>query len=262
MRRYLKMIGLLIVQQLKIRLEYPVDFFISVISQVVIQLAGLLTIWLVMLYVPELSGWNFEQVVLIYGRLTICFGLCNLFSENLWVFHWVFVDQGRLDAMLVRPFDPLLNVISDRFNINAIGDTLIGLGMIIYSMSALHVPWSFFQIAYLLASIVSGSVIFFSLTLITTIPSLFMIPSHEITFAVFKNFEFAKYPLHIFPRVIIFIVTWIIPYGFVSYYPAGHLLGQETGVPFWVGFLVAAVLLFMAVKLWRFGLRHYSGSGT
>ena len=262
MWRTVKVFGWMWLQEIKVRLEYPVDFVISVFSQVIIQSAGVLTIWLVMEHVPSLSGWGFDEIVLIYGLLTTCFGVSSWFHNSFWMIFFRYIRQGRLDCVLTRPIDPLLHLTADEFDIKAFGDVMIGAALVIHSLLALKVHWSMLQVGYLLISILSGAVIFYSLTVISAVPSLFMIPSWSITFSIFKNFEFAKYPLNVFPRVIIFLVTWIIPYGFASYYPAGYLLGRNTGVAPWIGLLVAAFFLFMARRLWNFGLRHYSGSGS
>lgn len=57
-------------------------------------------------------------------------------------------------------------------------------------------------------------------------------------------------------------MTWIIPYGFTSFYPASYLVGRKTG---WIASaspLVAAGLLFAAYRFWLFGLKHYAGTGS
>jgi ABC-2 type transport system permease protein len=40
------------------------------------------------------------------------------------------------------------------------------------------------------------------------------------------------------------------------------LLGREAGNIAWLSPAVAAVLLFLAYRFWRFGLRHYASTGS
>ena len=59
-----------------------------------------------------------------------------------------------------------------------------------------------------------------------------------------------------------FLLTWIIPYGFASFYPASYLLGRNVGPLAWLGPVVAALLLGVSYRVWQFGLRYYSGTGS
>jgi ABC-2 type transport system permease protein len=86
--------------------------------------------------------------------------------------------------------------------------------------------------------------------------------SVPVTRAVFDNYLFAQYPLTIYPRAINIVLTWLIPYGFTSFYPATYLLGRDSSLVVWLGPVVAAVLLVLGYQFWRFGLRHYAGTGS
>ena len=83
-----------------------------------------------------------------------------------------------------------------------------------------------------------------------------------ITRSVFEMHEFAKFPLSIYPRSIGILLTWLVPYGFASFYPASHLLGRDVGALAWLGPPVAALLLLLAYRVWNLGLRHYASTGS
>jgi ABC-2 type transport system permease protein len=86
--------------------------------------------------------------------------------------------------------------------------------------------------------------------------------SIPVTQMVFSMNEFAKYPLSIYHGAIRILLTWIIPYGFVSFYPASYLLGRDVGQLVWLSPIVALVFIFIAYRAWLFGLRHYSSTGS
>ena len=58
------------------------------------------------------------------------------------------------------------------------------------------------------------------------------------------------------------LLTWLIPYGFTSFYPASYLTGRSLGWLAWLAPLVAAILLLIGYQVWKFGLRHYAGTGS
>jgi ABC-2 type transport system permease protein len=105
-------------------------------------------------------------------------------------------------------------------------------------------------------------VIFIALNLITASSAFWIIQSLPVTQVVFNTHEFARFPLTIYPRAIGLIMTWLIPYGFASFYPASHLLGREGGQLAWLAPLVAGVLAIISYRVWLFGLRHYGGTGS
>jgi ABC-2 type transport system permease protein len=112
-------------------------------------------------------------------------------------------------------------------------------------------------------AVLSGGVIFISLNLATAVSAFWVMDSVPVTRVVFETHEFAKYPLSIYPQAIGILLTWIIPYGLVSFYPASYLLDRDVSVALaWAGPLAAAVLLFFAYRLWLFGLRHYASTGS
>jgi ABC-2 type transport system permease protein len=63
-------------------------------------------------------------------------------------------------------------------------------------------------------------------------------------------------------RGISVLLTWIIPFGFASFYPASYILDRDVGLLAWAGVVIAVVLLVLGYRFWLFGLRHYTGTGS
>ena len=101
-----------------------------------------------------------------------------------------------------------------------------------------------------------------SLNLITCVSAFWVMDSVPVTRVVFDNHLFAQYPLTIYPKAIGIWLTWMIPYGFASFYPASYLLGRDVGALAWLGPVVAAGLLVIGYRVWQFGLRHYASTGS
>ena len=245
----------------KIQMEYRVSFIIDLAGRVLLQGANLASIWVLMRQVPSLNGWSLPEVLLIYGLLIFCRSCSAMFTESIWGLGY-FIQSGDFDRFLVRPINPLFHMLAIHFHIPTLGDFLLGGTLIVITGQALSLFASPFNIAYLLAAAVSGAVIFFALNLITSISAFWIIDSTPVMAAVFENYLFAHYPLSIYPRAIRFMLTWLIPYGFASFYPASYLLGRDVGPLVWISPLVATVLLVIGYRLWLVGLSHYEGTGS
>ncbi len=262
MSRYLTLYWHFLIQRFKILMEYRLNFFIGATSTIFLQTAGLLTIWVVMSQIPDLNGWSFDEVLLIYGLLTLAKSINHMFADNLWTIGWVYIRPGAFDRFLVRPLDPLFHLLADRFCHDGIGNFLVGAALVIKATAALGIPWTPLNILYIGVAVISGGGIFIALNLLTATSAFWIIDSIPVTQIVFNTNDFAKYPLTIYHKSIEILMTWLIPYGFASFYPASFLLGRDVGILAWLGPGVAIVLLVIGYRFWLFGLRHYSGTGS
>jgi ABC-2 type transport system permease protein len=79
--------------------------------------------------------------------------------------------------------------------------------------------------------------------------------------------EFTRYPLSIYSRGVRLLLAFVIPFGFMNYFPASYFLHKADnglGLPIAVGVLTPAVgivFLLVAYACWRFGLQRYQSVG-
>lgn len=262
MKRYLQLYFDLLKQNIKTKLEYRVNFFIGGISTLAGQVAGLLTLWVVMENIPTLKGWTLNQLLLIYGLLTLSKSLNHMFADNLWRLGWAYIRTGDFDRYLVRPVNPLFHLLADRFCEDGIGNFVVGLALIVYSSLALDIPWTLFNLLYLLLMVLSGGFIFMGINLITSSLSFWMTDSLPVMWGVFETHEFARYPLKIYHASVNVVFTWILPFGIASYYPASYLLGQPVGFLAWMAPIMAVLFMGVGYGFWKAGLSRYTGAGS
>ncbi len=211
-------------------MEYRVNFLIGASSTIFLQAASLLTIWVVMQQVPDLNGWSYDEILLVYGLITLARSISHMFADNLWTVGREYIREGGFDRFLVRPIDPLFHLLADRFCHDGIGNFLVGAGLVIKSTLALGIDWTPLKALCLLLAVVSGGAIFIALKLITAVSAFWILDSVPVTRVVFEMHEFAKYPLTMYNRSINIFLTWSIPFGFASFYPASYILDRDVGV--------------------------------
>lgn len=86
-----------------------------------------------------------------------------------------------------------------------------------------------------------------------------------LDFLLFRVKEFTNYSLTIYPKAIQFLLTYILPFAFINFYPVSFLLGKEVpeGFPAVLPYLtpvVGAICFALSVLLWNRGLRHYKST--
>ena len=262
MTRYLNLYGLFLVQRFKILMEYRVNFLIGASSTIFLQVSSLLTIWVVMSQIPSLNGWSYAEVLLIYGLITLAKSINHMFADNLWTIGRQYIRTGGFDRFLVRPINPLFHLLADRFCHDGIGNFLVGMVLVITASRQLSIPWTPANLLFIVVVVLSGGVIFIALNMITGTAAFWLMDAVPVMRVVFDFHLFAQYPLSIYPRAVGILLTWLIPYGFASFYPASYLTGRDLGGLAWLAPLVAAILLLIGYQVWKVGLKHYQGTGS
>ena len=252
-------------QFLKARMSYRWDFIASLFSAVLVSSSGLLFVILLIdgKNVTELRGWTREEVLFIYGYSMMATGLFNVLARNLYQFGDRYVIQGEFDRILLRPLNSLFQVIFESFHLEALGTFILGLGVFLYTSSQLSMEFQLFDIIWLIVSVLSGVVIFMSVFIILASLSFHFEDRVGIAPPIYNMIQFGRYPLTIFSSLIQFILRWVIPFGFVAFYPATHFFSREGFELYcYITPLIACFWVIITGILWRFGALKYSSTGN
>ena len=114
----------------------------------------------------------------------------------------------------------------------------------------------------LIIFVIIGMFIFGGLMLLATVSSLWLMESLDIVWSVYLIHQLGLYPLGLYNTVIKVLITCILPFAFVSYYPATYLLGKEGSNIALLAPIVMAIIWFVAIKTWGFALKRYKSSGS
>ena len=98
--------------------------------------------------------------------------------------------------------------------------------------------------------------------LIATISTLWVVDSIGVLFSVYVLHQFALYPIQLYNVAIKIFITFILPYAFVSFYPASFFLGKESGNIALFTPLVVFIIWFVVIKSWEIALKKYSSTGS
>ena len=176
--------------------------------------------------VPTLANWRMEEVVFLYGFSLIPFGLFNVFSLNLYEFGATYIMEGKFDRVLLRPLSSLFQVVFDAFRIEALQEVVVGLIVVIWAARRLQYHWSPLDVLLLTLFALCGGVIYLSVFLFLSTFSFWFEDRIGIHPPFWNLLAFGRYPLSIYSSYIQFLLSWIIPFGFATFYPATRLLGR------------------------------------
>ena len=263
MKRLWKIYRLLASQNLKRLMEYKADFLTGAISFLIDQAIGIGFIFIIFSQIPQLSGFTMEQIMFIYGFSQIPKGLDHLFADNLWCVGYFIVKKGDFDKYLIRPINPLFHVIAETFQVDAIGELVVGIGLIAYAAPQANLQFSVVSVLLMIVAVPFAALIYTSLKILTASLAFWIKSSGFIIQMVYGMNEFAKYPTAIYSLPVRIFVTYIIPFAFTAYYPCLYLMTGENPW-FCIGglVLISSLLFVLALFVWHRGLRAYDSAGA
>lgn len=113
-------------------LIYRIDCIVGIFSQLVVQLVSLVFIFVVFQHAENIAGWNFYQILLLYGVTRIPIGISGYCFDGLYDIGPKYIKNGVLNKILLRPVHPLISVIGISREFASIADLFIGFGITIW----------------------------------------------------------------------------------------------------------------------------------
>ena len=249
-------------QQMKAILAYEADFAILMFSAVLVQIVGFAFIWAIFQRIPSVNGWTFWQVVMMYALIYVTEGVGSLFFEGTWRVSQLVYD-GQFDQMLLRPISPIVQVLAGAVGFNGLGNIVTGMVLIGISMANSPIEWTPGRLVMFAILLVSTSTIRVAINL-GSAASAFWIrtPWSLVPTFVHQLGDFAKYPITIYSLGVQALIVVAVPFAFISFFPTAYVFGMEAwSLAGLLTPLVALYCLFIAVVLFRIGLRRYESTG-
>ncbi|MER5214826.1 ABC-2 family transporter protein [Streptomyces sp. NPDC002838] len=245
-------------------MEYRVEFLMKVAVGAVWQISVVVFATVLLNRFSGMGGWSAADALLIAAMRMLAHGLFVLFFGRV---HYLamLVQEGLIDACLLRPMPVYRQMQLSFFPTNAIGDLLVAVSLFAGALARSSLEWTPVRIAFLAAAVLGGMLLEAALfTALSSAALHFPATSHWSNWLEELMGTFGSYPLNVLPKAVSGALTYVLPLAFIAYFPAGVLTGHGSalGVPVWVAAsspffgmasFVGARLLFNR------SLRHYTG---
>jgi ABC-2 type transport system permease protein len=261
--RYFRLYRKYLWQELKQATANRGDFLIGFVTILLYQILGLTFIGVIFLNVSEIQSWRFEEVLFILGFFHLASGLFYMHFAWTLRFSERYIIKRQLDALLVRPLNPYFQIIAEGLgsSIQEIFSCLLGVLLMALAASMLQLDWTFDKVLWIGMGVSLGVVILGGLFTILAALSFWVLGSASLASPLMSLMDFAQYPTDIYNRYIRFVLTFVIPLGFIAFYPSAGVL--RTGYQHYI--LMAAVLAVVVggggYSLWQLGLKRYESAG-
>ena len=253
---------MIITQDIKSKMHYRADFFISILGMLAANAAGFAAFWLIFQSFPSISGWTYHEMLFMYAFSLLALTPAQIFFDNNWSLRF-YVLSGDFVKYCFRPVNLFFYFISEMIDLKGIGQLVFGVVTLVYAWAHLGIAVNARLILLLIAALFSASLIMIAMMTAASATCFWIINSGIVMVFLFRFKDYAKYPMTIFNAGFQLVFTILIPIGFIAYYPSLFFLRPDNlSLLSWLSPAAALLFFFGAYKIWMRGALRYSGTGS
>lgn len=262
--RYLKLYFTYAKRSLMGKLAYKANVIIGIVAFLISQITALLTLFLLVGSVPNIDGYTIYDIGFLFGVTNMAIGIDHLFSDKLWTVAYHEVKMGKLDHMFLRPVPVLFQVFAHEIQLEAFGEIITAIALIIFCGMNVSFNVDGLGVILLIIGIICASIIITSFKIIIAALAFIFGRSGPLLQVVYNFSTYSRYPLSIFPKVIRFILMFIIPLGVCIFLPYDNLFTNRYNPFLLLGVMIGATTVFLtlAILIWNWCCSRYESTGS
>lgn len=247
---------------IKSDLQYKMSFILTFISQFFVFFGYYFTILCLFDKFSNIKGFTMYEVLLTFAVIQFGFAFCETFFRGIDKFDDLII-QGSFDRLLLRPRSILLQIFCEKVQLVKISRLLQAIVILIIAIINIEVTWNIEKILTLLFMIISSVFIFLSIFILTASYCFLTVKGLEVRNVLTDGSKhMAQYPIGIFKKGFVSFFTFVIPFGFVNYYPLLFILGRDTNKLSIISPLITILYLIPSVIIFYKGIKRYSSVGS
>lgn len=264
MKRYFKLYFTYAKLSLMGKFSYKANLILGIIAFLITEVVALATLYLLVSSVPDIDGYSLFQIGLLFGIANLAIGIDHLFTDRLWTIAYHEVRRGKIDHVFLRPVPVLFQIIASEIQLEAFGEIITGVALLIYCGLNLTIQVTFGGVFLLIVGIICAVFIIGALKVILSSVAFVTKRSGPLLQFVYNFCTYAKYPIKIYPKFIQYLLLFVVPLGLALSVPFDNLFNPQYNSYAVAGIMVAitAVFLTIAIFIWKFFEKRYESTGT
>lgn len=252
--------------QARSQMQYKVNFITMIISTMLTYGGQFISLFWITQRFKAIDNWRLEEILLLYALAILAWGVCVSFFFSLHAFEDQ-VRMGAFDRALLRPMNPLLHVLGSQSPVAGFGQFVFSIATFLFAVYSSGVKLTLLKWAYLALTALGGGMILGAALIVVAALAFWTTRTYTFYWSiVFPARQLINYPVSIYHRAFQLVLTVVVPFAFVNFYPA-HVLLDKTGqmtYPFlaWLTPLVGLAAVTAAYRFWRWGTQFYTGTGS
>ena len=245
-------------------MSFKLNFLLWMLVEVLWFMGQIVFIEVVFSYVGSIGDWTKWEVVLLIGTHQLIGQLFQAFFYMNLANLPELVRTGKMDFMLLLPVDTQFIVSLKQFGMDNVVNALVGFGFVSFSLWKLSITPTVGQILLYSVAVVFGTLIHYSIMLIFSASSFWMIRSQGLIYGYSSLFNIGRYPDTIYRGLFKLVFSWLIPIIIVANIPSRLLIhAAENPWPMLIQLTVTTFFMVGATRfMWNAALKHYSSASS
>ncbi|MGN1275624.1 MAG: ABC transporter permease [Floccifex sp.] len=264
MFRLIKIYLLQVKYSIKASSQYKLDFYSGLFANFFTYFLFYITLYILTYSFESIDGWNYKDLVLLAALDYLSYGVAASLFFNYAYLNEMNINNGNLDRLLTRPINPIISMFFDGFTWTGLTQILVSGIFLFYAVCSSGIRWSVIKLIVLISSVIGGVLIQCGVLIIIGSLSFWVKKSWSLTFICYFNFrDFIRYPLSIYGKILSTVLTFVLPYAFINYYPAVFLLDKEcSGYYHLFTPIIGALVFVIAIVITKIGVNNYESVGN
>ncbi len=258
--RYIKIYKRYIINSMMLFMAHRFNLLMSIVANLIWSIAQIVSLEFLYENISGLEDWSKAEMFLL-----MALGQVNFYFFNILYIHNLRdlskkILKGEVDILLTKPINIIFHLALHRLNISQIFSFFVSVVPFFYlSIPALQ---GIRLVVYLQGFIICvlGLIIYFFFFLWVAGLSFFIDNFAEVWKLLTRLFDFGRIPLDILPGFLRFIITFVVPIAFISYFPVMIFKSRINFLFLLFMEVILFIVNFLLVQIvWRLGLKRYSG---
>ena len=260
--RTLKLLSAFFKVNVQLALAYRADTVVNILLNIMWLGWELLSLSIIFSNTDTIAGWGFGELIALLG----VFRLVNtLMIALIWPNTEKFnqsIRDGSMDYTLLQPINSMFLVTFSRITIWRIWDLVLAIVLIMVGINMSGDITTPLNILTFVLLTVSGAIVIYSLWIVLIALTFWFTKFDNNVTILQALLDAGRYPVTVYPVWLRIIVTFVIPVAVATTIPLQGLRGDLNIQRVLLFIAIGIVSFLIASRVWKAGLKRYSGASS
>jgi len=258
----LKLLSAFFKVNVQMALAYRADTIVNILLNLMWLGWELLSLNIIFSNTTTLGGWGLGELIALLG----VFRLVNtMMIAIIWPNTEKFnqsIRDGSMDYTILQPVNSMFLVTFSRITVWRIWDLVLAIVLIVIGIHISGDTTSPLSILTFILLTISGAVVIYSLWIVLIALTFWFTKFDNNVTILHALLDAGRYPVTVYPVWLRIIVTFVIPVAVATTIPLQALRGDLNLNQVILFFTVGIVSFLIASRVWKSGLKQYSGASS
>jgi ABC-2 type transport system permease protein len=260
--RTLKLLSAFFKVNVQLALAYRADTVVNILLNIMWLGWELLSLSIIFNNTETIGGWGFGELIALLG----VFRLVNtMMIALIWPNTEKFnqsIRDGSMDYTLLQPINSMFLVTFSRITIWRIWDLVLAIVLIMVGINMSGDITTPLNILTFVLLTVSGAIVIYSLWIVLIALTFWFTKFDNNVTILQALLDAGRYPVTVYPVWLRIIVTFVIPVAVATTIPLQALRGDLNIQRVLLFIAIGIVSFLVASRVWKAGLKRYSGASS